>query len=134
MDEQKEFTPRVWMSRSGVSVEKFVDAANARASFPDANRLTGGLGVVAKTGGARERGNLSLHGSLDVEHIFDGEVTTVEVSGEKLESESGKTRILIGLGGAYHQGRLSLSAEVSMAGLNAEKQEYSAVVNLGIRF
>ena len=127
-------SPRVWMTGAALEVDDFTDAVASRVSVKDAERLTGGLGVVAGTERAVEDGTLSLRGSLDVAQIFSGEETSVDVSGERLESESARARILLGLGGTYRKGRFSLSAQVEAGGLGSGDERYSGRVSLGWRF
>ena len=119
LNEKVRLTPRAWLARSAVETDGFTDAVNSRVSSGDSSRLVGGLGVVAET--ARERnwrgGALSLRGSLDLAQTLGDTHTSVDVSGEKLESKSPKTRLLLGLGGKYRKGRFSVGAEVSAGGL-----------------
>ena len=136
LKEKMRLTPRVWMARSAVEADGFTDAVNSRVSVGDASRLEGGLGVVAET--ARERnwrgGALSLRGSMDLAQTLGGGGTSTNVSGERLESESPKTRLLLGLGGTYRKGRFSIGAEVSAGGLVSGDSEYSGRVTFGWKF
>ena len=50
----------------------FTDAVNARVSFPEAGRLTGGIGFATELSRAWTSGGFSLRGSLDVERIVRG--------------------------------------------------------------
>ncbi len=59
--------------------------------------------------------------------------TTATVSGEQLKSETVSTRMLLGLGGLYRRGNLSISGQVSVDGLATNDEEYSGQVNLGVR-
>ena len=129
-------TPRVRLAHSGVEVANFTDAVNSRVSVDDASRFTGTLGVAAETARARNwrGGELSLFGSADLEKILGGAATSVEVSGERLSSESARTRLLLSLGGTYRRGRTSLGAEVSATGLGSGNAQYAWHVTLGQRF
>ena len=136
LGERMSLTPRVWVSRSGISMDKFTDAVNSRVKLTDAKQLKGGGGLAAETarvwdGGARR---LSLRGSVDVEQTLRGGATAVEVSGERLRSGTKTTRVLLGLGGVYRWGRFSLSGEATAGGLGSDDQEYAGLLNLGIRF
>lgn len=134
--EKMRLTPRVWMARSAVEADGFTDAVNTRVSPGDSSRLEGGLGVVAETARARNwrGGALSLRGSLDLAQTLGDAHTSVDVSGERLESESPKTRLLLGLGGTYRKGRFSLGAVVSAGGLVSGDSEYSGRVTFGWKF
>ncbi len=96
-------TPRAWLVRSDVSVERFADAVDSRVSLTDGERRGGGVGLAAETvrvlrGGPGGERSLSVRGSVDLEHWFDA-TTEVVVSGERLRSEGKRTRVLLGLGG-----------------------------------
>ena len=131
MSERMNLTPRAWATRSEVSIDKFTDSAGARFSHDDAARLTGGVGVVVETARAFEGGTLSLRGSVDLAQTLDDAETTVDVSGERLESKASKTRLLFGLGGVYRKGRFSVSGEVSMGGLGSGDTQYAGRVSIG---
>ena len=115
-------------------MNKFTDAVNSRVSLKMAERLVGGLGVVAETRRVWDGGSFSLCGSLDFEQTLSGAKTVVEVSGEKLISESTKNRVLLSLGGLYRRGRFSIGGEVSAGGLGSDDREYSGRIKLGIHF
>ncbi len=134
MSERMSLTPRAWATRSEVSIDKFTDAVDARFSAPDAERFTGGAGIVAETGRTWDGGTFSLRGSVDLEQKLDDAETAVDVSGAKLESKSAKTRVLLGLGGVYRKGRFSVSGEVSMGGLGSDDTQYAGRVSFGMRF
>ena len=79
-------------------------------------RVTGGVGVSARSERRAGAGRLSLRGSVDLVHVLDGRTTVVDVSGTRLVSEAEGTELRLGLGGVYHQGRWSLAAEASVNG------------------
>ena len=58
----------------------------------------------------------------------------MDVSGETLESESPKTRLLLGLGGTYRKDLFSIGAEISTGGLVSGDSEYSGWVTFGWKF
>lgn len=120
--------------RTEVDVDNFTDAVDSRVSVGDAARFTGSLGVTAETARTWHEGELSLRGSLDVEQALGGAKTSVDVSGERLSSESAKTRLLLGLGGSYHRGRFSIEAEVTAGGLGSGDAQHSGRVTFGLRF
>ena len=134
--EKMRLTPRVWLAHLAVETDEFTDAVNSRVSAGGSSRLTGGLGVVAETARAWNwrGGALSLRGSLDMAQTLGGAETSVDVSGERLESETPKTRLLLGLGGTYRKGRFSAGAEVSAVGLASGDSEYSGRVTFGWKF
>ena len=134
--EKMRLTPRVWLSRSAVEADEFTDAANSRVSAGDSSRFEGGLGVVAETTRARNwrGGALSLRGSLDLAQTLGAAETSIDVSGERLESEPPKNRLLLGLGGTYRKGRFSVGAEFTAGGLVSGDSEYSGQVTFGWKF
>ena len=134
LSEKMNLTPRAWMVRSAISVDKFTDKVAARVSVADTARFTGGLGMIAETARDLDNGTLSLRGSLDLAQTLDDAETVVDVSGTKLESKSAKTKLLLGLGGVYRMDRFSISGEVSMGGLGSDDTEYAGRVTFGLRF
>ena len=93
-----------------VEVDDFTDAVDSRVSVGDASHLTGGLGVVAEVARNRNRrgDSLSLRGSS-------------------------RTRLLLGLGGSYQRGRLTIDAEVSAGGFGSDDAQYTGRVTFGLR-
>ena len=89
--------------------------------------------MVAETELVGER-KFAFRGSLDVDRILSGAGTIAKVSGEKLESESDGTRVLLSLGGTYRSGNFAFSGEVSVGGLSSDDREYSGQLNLEMRF
>lgn len=134
--EKMRLTPRVWLSRSAVEADEFTDAANSRVSAGDSARFEGGLGVVAETTRARNwrGGALSLRGSLDLAQTLGAAEMSIDVSGERLESEPPKNRLLLGLGGKFRKGRFSVGAEFTAGGLVSGDSEYSGQVTFGWKF
>ena len=114
LNEKMTLTPRAWLARSGVSMDKFTDAVNSRVSFTDAEGFTGGVGVTAETARSWEGGASSLRGWLEIEQTLSSAGTLADVSGEKLESESSKPRLLLSLGGDYRMDRFSVGGEISV--------------------
>ncbi len=107
---------------------------NSRVSLTEAARLVGGVGVSAEDTYTWESGELSLHASLDFSWTFRGAETIANVSGEKLESESAKSRVLLGLGGYYRWEHFSLGGEALAIGLGTKDTEYSSLFKLGVSF
>ena len=128
-----QMTPRAWLSHSSIDIDSFTDAVDAQASFPDEVRLTGGFGALAETMQPWKGGELTWHGSLDLERRLNSRSTRVDVSGEQLKTETVSTRMLLGLGSLYQKGGFSISAQVSIDGLGAYDEEYSGQVNIGVR-
>ena len=108
--------PRIWAGRSALSVEDFTDAVGSRVSVAGLARVTGGVGLSARSERRAGAGNLSLRGSVDLVRVLDGRTSVAEVSGTRLVSESEGTELRLGLGGVYRQGRWSLAAEASVNG------------------
>ena len=69
-----------------------------------------------------------------MERTPGGAATVVEVSGERLRSETTATRVKLGLGGAYRWGRYTLSGAVSGSGPGSGDSEYTAGLRFGMRF
>ncbi len=136
ISEKANLTPRVRLTRTGVDVDNFTDAVDSRVSVGDAARFTGSLGVAVETAPARNRRGreFSLRGSVDLAQTLNGAETSVDVSGERLASESAGTRLLLGLGGRYRRGRLSIGAEISSGGLGSGDAQHAALVRLGSSF
>ena len=133
MGENLNLTPRAWLSHSGIDIDSFTDAVDAQASFPDEARLTGGIGALAQTMQPWKGGELTWHGSLDLEQMLNSRSTSVNVSGEPLKTETVSTRMLLGLGSLYQKGDLSISGQVSVDGLGTDDEDYSGQVNIGVR-
>ncbi len=128
-------TPRVWLVRSHLTMDRFTDTVDAQVALQAAEHLAGGVGLIAATQYVwDEEQSLSLRGSLDVEQAFNDRETVVDVSGESLMSDSKNTRVLLGLGGSYHWGHFSLNSEVSVGGLDSGDQEIFGQLTLGVQF
>ena len=130
-----QMTPRAWLSHSSIDIDSFIDAVDAKASFPDEVRLTGGIGALAQTMQPWKGGELTWHGSLDIEQILNSRSTTAtaNVSGEPLKTETVSTRLLLGLGSLYQKGDFSISTQISADGLGTNDEEYSGQVKIGVR-
>jgi outer membrane autotransporter protein len=135
LTEQVQMTPRVWVVSSQVSVDSFTDTVEARVSFGDADRITGGLGFLADTTRPWGEGEFILRGSVDLERLLSGTETRVQVSGERLSAVATDSSLLVGLNGIYRQGRFSIGAEVAARQeLGSNDSEYASFLNLGISF
>ena len=135
LGESVDLTPRAWLVRSEVSMSGFGDTAGSRISLEEGQSVAG-LGVVTETAHAWDGGErtLSLRGHLGVERALGDAETAVAVSGERLGSESARTRLALGLGGTYRWGRWSLSGEVAATGPGSDDSDYTAGIRLGMRF
>ena len=135
LTEQVQLTPRVWVVGSRVTVDRFTDVVDARVSYADADRVLGGLGIVADTLQPWGDGQITLRGSVDYERIVSGATTTTTISGERLRAEATDNSLLVGLQGLYRQGRFSIGAEIAARQeLGSDDSEYASFVNLGVRF
>ena len=136
LSEEVNLTPRVRLSRSAVDVDDFTDAVDSRVSVGDATRIIGSLGAAAETEQVRKwhGGAVSLRGSLDLAQTLSGEETSVNVSGERLSTDSDRTRLLLGLGGTYRRGEFSLNADVAASGLGTNDVQYAGQVTFGWGF
>ena len=125
--------PRAWLVRTRVSVDDFSDAVESRVSFPEADRMIGGLGTVAELVQPWRGGEFSLRGSLDMWWVLRGVETAAWVSGERLSSESPENGILLGLDGLYRRNRFSVGATLSMgSAFGSNTREYSGFIRFGI--
>ena len=136
LDGNLQLAPHIWMARSAVAVDGFSDPTDTRVSVRGITRVTGGVGVVAGMAGPRTRqgGALSLRGSLDLARTLGATRTSVDVSGEALESVPPGTRLLLGLGGTYESDRFALGVTARVGGLLAGETEYAAQVGFGWKF
>ena len=137
LDEMTTMMPRVWLTGSRVSMNSFTDSVRSQVSLNDADWLRGGIGVVVQAehvwGKSGSRA-VSLSTSFDIEHMLGDRTTAVNVSGEKLASESERHRILVGFGGTYRWDYFSLNAGVSMDGLGTDDYGYAGTLGLEMRF
>ena len=108
--------PRLWLKRSALSVDDFVDAVGSRVSVPDLARVAGGVGMTVRTERRAGSGMLALAGSFDLVHVLDGATTVADVSGARLTSQAEETGLRLALAGAWRQDGVSLAAEASMNG------------------
>ena len=128
--------PQAWLTRSDVSMNSFRDAVGSRVSLRETERSIAGLGVVTETavswdGGKRK---LDLRSRLGVERVLGDAETGADVSGERLGSEAGRTRVVLGLGAAYRWNRWSLGGEVSASGFGSDESDYTVSLRLGTQF
>ena len=135
LSENLHWTPRAWLGQTSISVDKFTDAVDSQVSFPNTDRFTGGLGVMAESVRTEYGGELLLRGSLDFEQKFGDSKTVTLVSGERLSAEPEKSSVLLSLGGAWHKGPFKFSAELSARqDLNSGGEDYSGIINVGMHF
>ena len=86
---------------------------------------------LSRNGEAEE---ISLFGSLDVEHTLSGGETTVLVSGEELRSKPPSTGVHVGVGGTWLRDRLSLDGAFRAYGVGSGDTEYAARLGLRVTF
>ena len=122
--------PRAWAWHAEMDVDGFTDAVGARVLYSDESRSAVGLGVLAYV----VQSEYSLYGSLDMESVFSGEKTAVEVSGQRLTSELKRTRVLAGMGGRWQGQRVTLRGGLRLADPGGRNQEVSASVSIGGSF
>lgn len=121
------------MVHSGVSVDDFADTANARVSFDNPDRLTGGLGAAMETAYAWGDRQLSLQGSLDIERIASGASTSAHVSGVTLQTVSERNAVHGALSGLYREAGFSLGAALSMRrALGSHDRDVTGLVTVGL--
>ena len=149
LSEQLSLTSRAWVVGSRVSVDRFTDTVNSAVSFADADRLLGGVGVIAETTRPWGGGAFALRGSMDLERIISGQATTTKVSGERLRAKATGQSLLFGVRGGYRQGPFTVDldgytftakgftvgAEIAARQeLGSTDSEYVGFLNLGISF
>ena len=132
LGEWMHLTPRVWLLRSDVSLSGFRDTVGSRVSLAAAVRTAAGLGIAAETAHSWHGGErtLSVRGELGVERTLGDAGMVADVSGERLNSEATRTRVVLGLGGEYRWGRWSLGSDITASGLGSDDRDYAA----GLRF
>ena len=135
LNENSHWTPRAWLGHTRISVDQFTDAVDSRVSFPDTDRLTGGLGVMVESVRTEYGGELLLRGSLDFEQKLGDSKTVALVSGERLSAEPEKGSALLSLSGTWNKGSFTYSAELSARqDLHSGGEDYSGVIHVGMRF
>ena len=108
-----DLTPKAWLRRSALSMDGFVDAAGARVSLREANRLVAGAGATVRTRlEGTDGGTLVLEGLLGIEGAADNRKTRVEVSRETLTASEKGSRVLLGLGATWQREELSVRTEL----------------------
>ena len=131
----RHFTPRVWLEHARISIDGFTDAVDARASFPEEERTTAGIGVLAETVQGLSGGEWRLHGSVDVEHTLSGARTRTTVSREHLGAESEENSVRIGLGSVWQRGDWHYRASLSTReALGAGGNDHAGAVQVGMVF
>ena len=128
--------PQAWLTRSDASMNGFRDAVGSRVSHRETARSIVGLGVVTETAHSWDGGKqkLDLRSRLGVERVLGDAETVADVSGERLGSEAGRTRAVLGLGAAYRWNQWSLSGEVSASGFGSDESDYTVSLRLGTQF
>ncbi len=126
-------TPRARLVRSSISMDRFTDELDGRASIRDADSLKGSLGLLAEAVRTSGEGEFALRGSLDVEREFSPE-TTAKLDRDSLEAEAEATRVLVGLGARWRRGDFSIGGEVSAHGLGSDHESLGGRLTLGWRF
>ena len=122
--------PRAWAWHAEADLDDFTDAVGAQVSGVDESRTALGLGMRAELEGSES----SLYGSVDVESVLAGEETTVRVSGQELDSESERTRVLVGVGGQQQGKRVMLRGGLRLADPGGRNQEVSASISVSGSF
>ena len=128
--------PQTWLARSDVSMGGFTDAVGSEVSLRKAVRSLIGLGVVAESAHTWEGSDreLVLRGRLGVERVLGDAETVADVSGERLGSESARSRGVLGLGAAYRSNGWTLGGEVSASGSGSHDSGYAASLRLELQF
>ena len=128
--------PQAWLTSSDVSMNGFRDAVRSRVSLRETVRSIVGLGVVTEIAYLWDGGKqkLDLRSRLGVERVLGDAETVMDVSGERLGSEAGRTRAVMGLGAAYRWNGWSWGGEVSASGFGADESDYTVGLRLRTQF
>ena len=128
-------TPRIRLAHANVSVDRFTDAVEARVSYPDEDRSAVALGMMVESASPATEGEPSLWGSLDFEHRLGDGQTTARVSGERLTARPETDSLLLGVGGTWRRGDLTIDAGLSAREeLGSGGEEYGATFSLDLQF
>ena len=127
--------PRVRLDYADVSVNRFTDAVGARVSHSGVDRFAVALGVMAESVAPAAEGELSLWGSLDIEHRLDDVQTVTRVSGERLTVRSETDSLLLGMGGTWRWDGLEIHAWLSAREtLDSGGEEYGFTLGFDLQF
>ena len=130
-----QLTPRIRLEHANVSVDRFTDAVEARVSYPDEDRSAVALGVMVESASSVTESEPSLWGSLDFEHRLGDAQTAARVSGERLEARPETDSVLLGAGGTWRRGDLTIDAGLSAREeLGSGGEEYGATFSLDLQF
>ncbi|MCY4589891.1 MAG: autotransporter outer membrane beta-barrel domain-containing protein [Alphaproteobacteria bacterium] len=131
-----DLTPKAWIRRTALSMDGFADAAGARLTLREANRLTAGAGATVR---ARLEGTdgetLVLEGLIGIEGAAEGRKARVEVSRETLTARETGSRAQLGLGAAWQRDELSVRTELGRAqAISAGDVDWTGRVTVGLAF
>lgn len=128
-------TARAWLSRAGVSMDRFTDAVGSRVSAGKADRVRAGAGVAAETAFKLngDANSLALRGALGIERTLS-EKSEVRVFAERLEAGGPASRLLLDAGATWRSGSLSLHAAANASGLLSRDAEYGSRLELRVAF
>ena len=136
MGEDLVVTPRAGLAWSKVDWDDFMDevGSGAKVSVRDARSTKGRVGVMVDTAVGSEDAPGRVFGSVDVEHEFSDE-TSVDVSGDLLETTVKPTGVRLGLGGEFSlsEGAV-LRARVNYTTSGGDTSEYGGGLELNLRF
>ena len=129
-------TPRAGLAWSKVDLDDFMDevGSGAKVSVRDARSTKGRVGVMVDTAVGSEDAPGRVFGSVDVEHEFSDE-TSVDVSGNLLETTVKPTGVRLGLGGTFSLGEdVVLRARADYTTSGGDTSEYGGGLELNLRF
>ena len=136
MGEDLVVTPRAGLAWSKVDWDDFMDEVGSRAkvSVRRARSTKGRVGVMVDTAVGSEDAPGRVFGSVDVEHEFSDE-TSVDVSGNLLETTVKPTGVRLGLGGEFSLGEdVVLRARADYTTSGGDTSEYGGGLELNLRF
>ena len=136
MGEDLVVTPRAGLAWSKVDLDDFMDevGSGAKVSVRDARSTKGRVGVMVDTAVGSEDAPGRVFGSVDVEHEFSDE-TSVDVSGNLLETTVKPTGVRLGLGGTFSLGEdVVLRARADYTTSGGDTSEYGGGLELNLRF
>ena len=130
-----QLTPRIRLEHANVSVDRFTDAVDARVSYSDEDRSAVALGVMVESASPATESGPSLWGSLDFEHRLGDGQTTARVSETSLTARPETNSLLLGVGGTWRRGDLTIDAGLSAREeLSSGGEEYGATFSLDLQF
>ena len=126
--------PKVWLSRSSLSVDDFTDSVGAEISVSSTDTTRLGVGVLVQRENVTQGGILALEADIGVSTAIGDSTTDVDVSGTRLSARAQEERLHLGLGASFDAEHYLLSANVAFQGSGSDDSQVSAGLNASMRF